>query len=506
MKITVAHGDIIRIQADLAIVNLFEGVKKPGGATGAVDAKLGGMIADIVSREHFMGAEGALRVIDTHGKIPARQVLLAGLGAQNAFSLESIRRVTAASLRKAREVGAHTVATIVHGAGIGGFDPAQSSSAMAEGLYLGAYRFLAYQREEQKRHAQREVSEITIVEYDKGKIGKMKEGVRYGETVAKGTNFVRDLVNAPPAHSSPKYLADTARHLAARSGISGKVFRYRDIKKMGMGAFLGIARGSDEEPYFIHLTYKPKPKKKAHKRLAVVGKGITFDSGGLSLKPPKFMETMKIDMAGAAAMLGLFSILPELAPSIEVHGIAAVCENMPSGKAIKPGDVVRVMNGKTIEILDTDAEGRVTLADSLSYAIKLKPDYIIDVATLTGACLVALGEEVAGVMGNNDSLTRTLLNAAEKSGERFWQLPLVKEYKEYIKSDVAHLRNIPKIRYGDSISAGLFLQEFVGETPWLHLDIAGPAWAERDSVPYMPRGATGFGVRTLARLLELLSH
>jgi len=274
--------------------------------------------------------------------------------------------------------------------------------------------------------------------------------------------------------------------------------------------FLAVARGSKEEPYVIHLTYKPK--KKAKKTLVVIGKGITFDSGGLSLKPAQSMEDMKIDMAGAAAVLGLFSILPTLKPDIEIHGIIAACENMPSGHAYRPGDVITTMKGKTIEVLNTDAEGRITLADALLYAEGLKPDAMIDLATLTGACAVAVGDTHAGLFGNTEQLNEQLMNAARKSGEGLVEFPMPEEYRPTVQSRIADVRNTSAMKVGGAITAALFLQEFVGAStdtakpiPWAHVDIAGPAHAEVPLIPYWQFGATGYGVRTLVQFIEAFS-
>ncbi|KKU95471.1 MAG: putative cytosol aminopeptidase, partial [Candidatus Gottesmanbacteria bacterium GW2011_GWA1_48_13] len=316
-----------------------------------------------------------------------------------------------------------------------------------------------------------------------------------GETVAQAVCFARDLVNEPPSLTTPTYLSRQALGIAKASAlVSCEVLDKSDMEKLGMGGILGIARGSDEEPKFIKLSYAGGGRK----TVALVGKGITFDSGGLSLKSSEGMETMKIDMAGAAAILGIFQALTVLKPKVNVVGLICATENMPSGGAIKPGDVVTAMNGKTIEILNTDAEGRVVLADGLSYAVeKVKPDVMVDLATLTGACMVALGEEISGLFANDAKLAQSLKEAAEQSGEKIWELPLAKEYKELLKSSVADIKNISGKRYGGAINGALFLQEFVPDNiPWAHLDIAGPAWAEKDT-PLEPRGATGVGVRMM---------
>jgi leucyl aminopeptidase len=265
-------------------------------------------------------------------------------------------------------------------------------------------------------------------------------------------------------------------------------------ERMGMGAFLGVNRGSTEPPQFIHLTYVPR--RPARRRIALIGKGITFDSGGLDLKTSDGMATMKGDMSGAAAVLGVLKVLPRLRPAVEVHGLIAATDNMPSGSATKPGDVLRAMNGKTIEVNNTDAEGRLTLADAIAYARKeVKPHEIVDIATLTGAAAVALGSLCAGAMSNDRALEARVLAAGARAGERLWPLPLIDEYREGLRSEVADLRNTGP-RPGGAITAGLFIREFAGDTPWVHLDIAGVAFTEKD-LPYSPKGGVGFGARTL---------
>ncbi len=348
---------------------------------------------------------------------------------------------------------------------------------------------------------------------ERDKIREAQRGIQEGELYARAAIFARELVNEPASNMVPKHLAEVARGIVKGvPGMEVKILNRAQCEKLGMGAYLGVARGSDHEPYFLHLVYRPDGAKSKEqranglKRIAIVGKGITFDSGGLSLKPSSHMETMKLDMAGCAAMLGVFSALTQLKPNVEVHGVSPVCENMPSGKAQKPGDIVRTISGKTVEVLNTDAEGRLALADAFGYVAKfVKPDVMVDLATLTGACMVALGEEVAGYMGNNRELLEQVKKAAETAGERVWELPLVEEYREQTKSHVADLSNITPSRYAGAITAGLFLEEFVDKKlPWVHMYIAGPAFAEKEVVPYHPKGATGFGVRTMLELLKAM--
>lgn len=332
--------------------------------------------------------------------------------------------------------------------------------------------------------------------------------VRRVQNMMTGVDTARRLVNQPASHMSPSVLVQEAKKIAKRSPlISLQVFNRKQSEKKNFSAFLAVAKGSKEEPYAIHLRYTPK--KKTKKSIALIGKGITFDSGGLSLKPAQSMETMKVDMAGAATVLGLFSILPYISPNVAVHGIIFACENMPSGDAYRPGDVVTAMNGKTIEVLNTDAEGRVTLADAISYASTFGPDAIVDLATLTGACVVALGETYAGLFGNDKNLNEVIMQSAKQAGEGVVEFPLPNEYIPTVQSQVADLRNTSIMKTGGAITAALFLQAFVGlqkgtkkQIPWAHLDIAGPIYAELPLIPYWQFGATGYGVRTLAQLVE----
>lgn len=509
MKISAKLGLLEKEKADLLVVNLFEGVKKPprlrsgqaAEATGSVDRALGGLISKLILSENFQGEEGETLIFHTHGQIPAQKVLIVGLGKEKDFNLDSVRQAAGISLQKAAEFSAQKVVSILHGAGVGGLNPQESAQALCEGALLASYRFLKYKNQKERKEAfKKQLKEFLILQKDKADLAKVKKGILQGQIFAKATLLVRDLVNEPSSHYTPVHLKKEAQTLSKKNHqISVKVFDQRKLKSMGAGGLLGVAKGSEEPAYLIHLHYKPQGAKT---KIALVGKGITFDTGGISLKPSEKMEQMKIDMAGAGTILGVFSALPKLRPKVEVHGVIATCENMPSGRALKPGDIVHSLSGKTIEIFNTDAEGRVILADALTYAQKQNPNFILDLATLTGACLVALGEQIAGAMGNNPEFMKKLQVASKEVGEKIWELPLPKEYQEGVKSDIADLKNIPPTRFAGAIMGGLFLQEFVGKTPWIHLDIAGPVFAEKPFSTYIPQGGTGFGVRTILRFLE----
>lgn len=428
---------------------------------------------------------------------PAERVLLIGLGKKADFSSDVLRRAAAKVLRGAESLDLQKVN--VRAPQIAKFPAARQAQlqALAEGLYLGAYRF--------DRHKTpspdwpKPVEEVYLLV--KGSQSSAEEAVRKAGIFSRATMLARDLINEPPSRMNPEKLAAEALKLN-KSPISVRVFEKKDLEKMAMGGILGVGAGGAVPPRLVELVYKPS--RKAKKVVALVGKGITFDSGGLSLKPAQSMETMKDDMSGAAAVLGVFSALSELKPTVEVRGYMAIAENMPGGRAQKPGDVLKAYNGKTIEVLNTDAEGRLVLADALSYASAQKPDVLIDIATLTGACVVALGHLVSAVMGNDPRLVKALLQAGGDTGEKFWELPLVKEYQPDIKSKIADVKNIGGRRgEAGTIIGGLFLKEFVDSASWAHIDIAGPSWTDSDQ-PYCPTGGTGHPVRTLLHYLENL--
>ena len=374
--------------------------------------------------------------------------------------------------------------------------------AAFEGVVLASYQFAEYSERLRKQQRQRAVRRLIIL-IDPDNRTAVRAALREARHILDGVELTRRLVNQPAESMTPKTLVKEAQALAqASSRVSVRVMNRREAGRQGFNAFLAVARGSTEEPYIIHLTYVPSERDETTKKVFLVGKGVTFDSGGLSIKPAESMEIMKDDMAGAATVLGVFSVLEKLSPNVEVHGVIAACENMPSGAAYRPGDILVAKGGKTIEVLNTDAEGRITLADALAYAAEFKPDAIVDVATMTGACIVALGSTVAGLMGNDEDLKEKLTVAAAKVGEGVACLPMPEEYKSWMESAVADMRNVSSVRAGGAITAAMFLSEFVGEVPWAHLDIAGLSYAESVCLPYYCKGATGYGVRMLVEFLR----
>jgi len=434
-----------------------------------------------------------------------RKLLLVGLGKLGELTVLDWQKAFAGVARKAKEVNAKTLTIalpIEELAKKTTMTPQNLIKGAVEGLSLGSYEFLRHKHEDERKK-EKKIEEVTFC-VDKKFEKEVQKGIEAGELSSKATVFARDLVNEPSSVTTPTFLSLVARSLAKEnSEISCTVLGRKEMEKLGMGGILGIAKGSAQEPKFITLAYQPERR---HQTVVLVGKGVTFDSGGLSLKKQEGMETMKLDMAGAADILALFSVLPDMKLNVAVIGLIPAVENMPSGTAVKPGDVLTAYNGKTIEVISTDAEGRVILADALSYAKKFNPSVILDLATLTGACIIALGEEVAGFFSNNRALSLSIQKAADKTGEPVWELPLVASYKELLKSAVADLGNVTKNRNAGAITAALFLEAFVPpKIPWAHIDIAGPAWAEKDTV-VSPIGATGFGVRLILSYLEALGQ
>ena len=496
MEIKVEQGSIEASAADTLIVNLFEGVTTPGGATGALDRTLGGAVSDLIAGGDVKGKAGEVAVLYPRGAVGARRVLVVGLGKAEAFDVEGVRRASAAAIKRARDLNAQHVATIVHGAGIGGLDAAAAAQATIEGALLATYRFAA----QKQREAANEIASLTIVERDAARLDTIRQGAALGEAVAGGVALARDLVNMPPNVATPTRLAEQARAIAAARGMDVTIGDRAWAAERNMGAFLAVAQGAGEPPAFIILEHNAD--RSDLPAIVLVGKGITFDTGGISLKPGDRMWEMKSDMGGAAAVLGAMDVVGRLNLPLRVIGITPCTENMPDAAAYRPADVITASNGKTIEIISTDAEGRMVLADALVYAAQYEPAAVIDLATLTGACVVALGTGVAaGIFCNDDGLRDGLLAAADATYERLWPLPLYDDYRRSINSEVADMKNTGG-RFGGVGTSAVFLREFTGY-PWAHLDIAGVALAEK-SGDYAPVGGTGFGVRLLVEYLRRL--
>ncbi len=497
MNITAVKSNLFKSGAQILIFGVFENQPVISGMIKDLDKDLGGIVAEEACAHNFNGKQDETLDMSVHSAFGAKRIMLLGLGERKCLNSEIVRRIGGAAAKTFKGKEYKSLAFFVKSCSRM-ISVREVARAFAEGVILAGYEFNKYKGKPKKEKIG--VFDALLVVEATADEKQAQKGIAEARLNTAATLYARDLVNEPASICVPRHLAEHARNIAKESKgkIRVKIFGREEARAKGMGAFLAVAAGAAEEPYFIHLIYQPK---KAKKKIVLVGKGITFDSGGLQTKPGESMATMKLDMAGAAAVLGIFSKITELVPRAEVHGVIAATENMPGPGAYKPGDICRAMNGKTIEIGHTDAEGRVTLADSLSYAAKLKPDAIIDLATLTGACMVALGEEITGLMSNNKKLAEKIKTSAGVTGERVWELPLAPEYKQLIKGTHADIKNSGSTRYGGAITAGLFLEEFVNGLPWAHLDIAGPAWAERETIPYIPLGGTGYGVRTMIEFL-----
>jgi leucyl aminopeptidase len=491
LEVTLAEADPLGAAVDLLAVPVFAGLDPGPGADRAVEA-LGVPLGPLAEARGFGGKAGEALALPTLGRLPAATLLLVGLGERGEVDAEALRRAAGTVVRRAG--GATTAATTVPQALPG--DPAAAVRAVAEGALLAAYRFDKYKAAGDGAADGRRLARLALAAGDADP--QVAAGaLRAGRIRAAATNLARDLANEPANALHPADLAAAAERLLAGKGVAVTIKDEQALEREGFGGIVGVGQGADHPPRLVELVYAPPG---ATDRVVLVGKGITFDSGGLSLKPADGMKTMKTDMSGAAAIIGVMSALADLGVGVAVTGYLASAENMPSGKATRPGDVLTMKNGTTVEVLNTDAEGRLVMADALALGAASEPDAIVDVATLTGACQVALGMKYAGLMANDDALAGEVLEAAAEAGERTWRLPLPPEYHKEIESDVADLKNVGD-RWGGALIAGLFLQEFVAGRPWAHLDIAGPARNESDD-DYLVKGSTGTAVRTLLSWLE----
>lgn len=493
MELRVGTGSIQEAAADAVVVSLFEGVAEPGGATGAVDAAMDGAIRACIGTGDATGELGRVTVLYPRGAVKAERVVIVGLGARASFDAEAARRASGAAIRACTKRKVRTVATVAHGAGAGGLDAAVAAQATLEGAALAAYRYDDGATDRRPR-----LDEVVVVEHDASQSAAMEGGARAASAFAAGATLARDLVNGPPNVVTPSRMAQAARAVAEDHGLRVHVGDRAWMEEQAMGALLAVARGAAEEPAFVTIEHGADRADEAP--LVLVGKGITFDSGGLSLKSRTGMISMKNDMGGAAAVLGAMRTIAMLGVPRRVIGLLACTENMPGGRAYRPSDVVRAGNGTTIEIVSTDAEGRLALADALVHAARYEPAAVIDVATLTGSAVRALGEGVAAAMfSNDDRVAARLEAAADTTHERVWRLPLFEDYRRKIDSDVADMKNSGGAKGGVGTSA-VFLQEFVS-APWAHVDIAGVVVASR-AKGYGAKGATGFGVRLLAEAVR----
>ncbi len=498
MEFTISTKAPEACPCDVLALGFFKDTERLDGVAAKVDGALGGLLTQVLADEHFEGVPNRTLLVHTHGKIPAKRILVVGLGPKPAFTLDRLRQAAATIVRRAEEARATRV--VQPPLTIRPYSPEVLTQAWVEGAILGAYRFVRYKQPEH-----RPVEQVELLAKDAAVERSLEEGLRRGRLFAEAAVFARDLVNEPPNTLTPIRLAEIAGEVARREGLRCSILDVDAMQRLGMGAILAVGAGSAQPPRLIVLEYAPA---KAKKSVAIVGKGVTFDSGGLNLKTGESMQWMKADMAGGAAVIATMQALPTLQPPVRVLGVVAAVENLPGGRATKPGDIIRASNGKTIEINNTDAEGRVILADALVYAARQKVNAIIDLATLTGSAMVALGYYAAAAMGNDQDLVQAVLTAADRAGERLWQLPLYEEYLEEMRSPIADLHNSGG-RYGGAEKGAIFLREFVDGRPWVHLDIAPTAYLEPEkhegTGPYLQPGATGYGVRTLLTYLSAMA-
>jgi len=499
VEIKARVGNIRRARADAILIGVFEGVRRPRGDLSSLNKVLDGVISELISMGEISGKLSELTIIHSLGKITADRIVVVGLGKRKELTPENIRIAVAEACRTLGKKGIKVVATVALGAGFEKISPLSSAEAITEGAILGAYSF---RKHITKKTEEGSVDRLTIVDRSRVAVGAIEQGIVEGKIMAEATNLARDLVNEPANFMTPSQMASEAKKVADKFGLQLQVLEREEMQKMGMGGVLGVAQGSIQPPKFIVMKYKGRNS--ADTDIALIGKGLTFDSGGISLKPSENMGDMKGDMAGGASVIAAMSAIAQLKPRINAMMIVAATENMPSGSAVKPADVLTAMNGKTIEVVNTDAEGRLTLADALSYAVKQGSKRIVDIATLTGACVVALGDVATGAFANNQSLVDKVIAAGDESGDKIWQLPMFEEYKTQNKSDVADLKNTGG-RNAGAITAALFVGEFSGDTDWVHLDIAGTSYLEKPR-GYYCKGATGVPTRTLTRLVLSLAN
>ncbi|MFQ5964371.1 MAG: leucyl aminopeptidase [Candidatus Scalinduaceae bacterium] len=496
MKISVKSGRAEKELTDVIVISLFEDAKEIPAELDALNKASGNVISNLLESNDFTGKLNEVLMIPTNKKIKPKRLMLVGLGKSKELSSDKIRQAAGTTARTIQGKKLKNFEMLLYNTNYKDIPIEDTTRSIVEGVLLSLYNFTMYKT--LKKEEKADINNFTLLLQKKDKLGKVKTVVKDTQVVADAVSFARDIVNMASSDATPTFLANKAKEIAKKAGIKCKIMSKPDMRKLGMGGILNVSRGSTQPPKFIILEYNTR--KKTNDTIVIIGKGITFDSGGISLKPVKDMDLMKADMAGAAAVLGTFMAIPKLKPSVHLVGLVPCSENMPSGTALKPGDIIKCMSGKTVEVLNTDAEGRLILADALSYAKRYKPDTVIDLATLTGSCVVALGTFASGMFGNNDELKNRVKKAADKCYERVWELPLWDEYYDLLKSVIADVKNIGG-RYAGAITAACFLGKFVEEFPWVHLDIAGTFLVERDT-PYIRKGATGVGVRLLVQLIQ----
>ena len=487
MKITIDGKNLTEVEADVLLIPVFDGDAADKGALATLNEATSGLIASLFESGEAKSLRDNTVLLHTPS-MPAKRLMLYGAGSADATDSLRLQRMAGTMIRSLASRAFRSVAFLLapH------LENEAAIQAIVEGVILGLMEGNIYHS---AKEPARQIESLTLISESPSQ-ANLEEAIHAATVRAEAANFARLLGFEPGNVITPTKLAESAQEMAAREGLQCEVLGEEEMKRLGMGALLAVSRGSEEPARFIIMKHEPDGADAAQ-LIALVGKGITFDSGGISIKPANAMEEMKYDMGGGAAVIGAMQIIAQLKPNIRVIGIVAASENLPSGRAYKPGDVVRSLSGKTIEVINTDAEGRVVLSDALTYAVNQGATQIVDAATLTGACVVALGDVRAAVMGTDEKLIHSLIEAGDQCGERLWNMPLDNDYSNLIRSDIADIKNSGG-RVAGSITAAMFLKAFAGNVPWAHLDIAGTAWFE-DQKPYIAKGATGFGARLLAQ-------
>ncbi len=488
MEITASSQHYFEIECDALAVAVYEGEKANEGWLAELNQRTGGAIASVLETGEFTGKLGTSAYLVQPGEVKAKRLLLLGAGKEAEFDAQTTRKLAGTATRALRKKKARNIAFALRGAAVG-----EHAQAAAEGALWSLFEPNKYHTKD-KDNDETPVDSLTLAN---GDAAALSAGIERGRIIAEAANFGRDIINEPSNVITPTALAAKAEEVAKEFGLELDVLDEARMRELGMGSLLGVAQGSVEPPKLIVLSYKPAVA--SNETIAIVGKGVTFDTGGISIKPADGMEKMKYDMAGGATTIAAMRAIAQFKPSVNVLGIVPAVENMPGGKAQRPGDVVKAMTGKTIEVINTDAEGRLILADAVAYARKLGATKIVDLATLTGAVSIALGDVYVAILGNNQEWIDAIIAAGKATGEKLWQLPLDKEYREQIKSEIADIKNIGGRKAG-TITGAYFIREFVEETPWAHLDIAGTAWNENGKA-HLGVGPTGVGVRTLVKLV-----
>jgi len=500
VKLKTRNVDFSGCKTDVLVVGVFSDAKKLDPVNARLDKKLAGAIGRLIKLGDFKGADKTSAIVYGNEKIGARRVLLVGLGEKDKATVDTIRKATANAAKKSVEIKAKTVALALHNAFGRRFDLSAVGKACGEGTYFGSYIYDEFVTE--SKDGRLSSLKVEVVDPDLAKLRQLKKGLSAGAVIGRSQSFARTLANRPGNIIYPAKLAAAAQEVARGSKrLSCTVFDKKQLTAKGMGGVLAVGSGSQHEPRFIILKYSPANNKSANKLplIALVGKAITFDSGGISIKPAANMDEMKLDKTGGIAVLGTMKALAELELPVRVYGIIPSAENLPGGSSYRPGDIINTFSGKTVEVQNTDAEGRIILCDALAYAVKQKCEVVIDIATLTGACMVALGKHMAGLMGNDEELIKQIQKASEDSGEKVWPMPSGDEYAEEMKSKIADLKNIGS-RWGGACTAAAFLRQFIGEAKWGHLDIAGMDLIQSAS-EFSAVGSSGFGVRLLTTYL-----